>query len=115
MSACRRFSVDDGQKRSNRTTSFLRAIKKFFGAKSASEKCDVAEFRLRLDLIRTPFVDWHPVFRVANRKSNCRRTVPSNDRGIMTGKMLQKPTGGRLLTALRLAFYPAFESAEARR
>jgi len=33
----------------------------------------------------------------------------------MAGEMLQKPTGGRLLTALRLAFYPAFESAGARR
>jgi len=33
----------------------------------------------------------------------------------MAGEMLQKPTRGRLRTALRLAFYPAFESAEARR
>lgn len=32
----------------------------------------------------------------------------------MAGEMLQKATRGRLLTALRLAFYPAFESAEAR-
>jgi tetratricopeptide (TPR) repeat protein len=29
--------------------------------------------------------------------------------------MLREPTSGRLLTALRLAFYPAFESAEAQR
>jgi hypothetical protein len=29
--------------------------------------------------------------------------------------MLRESTSGRLLTALRLAFYPAFESAEARR
>ncbi len=29
--------------------------------------------------------------------------------------MLREPTTGRLLTALRLAFYPAFESAEAKR
>src|SRR5258708_13014122 len=29
--------------------------------------------------------------------------------------MLQKPTHGRLLTALRVALYPAFESAEAKR
>jgi tetratricopeptide (TPR) repeat protein len=33
----------------------------------------------------------------------------------MAGEMLQKPRRGRLVTALRLAFYPAFESAEARR
>lgn len=32
----------------------------------------------------------------------------------MAGEMLQKSTRGRLLTALRLALYPAFESAEAR-
>ena len=31
------------------------------------------------------------------------------------GEMLQKPTRGRLLTALRLALYPAFESREAKR
>ena len=31
----------------------------------------------------------------------------------MAGEMLQKATRSRLLTALRLAFYPAFESAEA--
>ena len=35
-------------------------------------------------------------------------------RGIMAGEMLHKPTPGRLLTALRIALYPAFESAEAR-
>jgi len=60
-------------------------------------------------------VDWDPVFCVTDGKSNCNRTVLSNDRGIMAGEMLQKPTRGRLVTALRLAFYPAFESAEARR
>ena len=32
----------------------------------------------------------------------------------MAAEMLQKPTRGRLLTALRIALYPAFESAEAR-
>ena len=60
-------------------------------------------------------MDWDRVFRVADGKSNCKCTVLSNDRGIMAGEMLQKPTRGRLRTALRLAFYPAFESAEARR
>src|SRR5229473_6091585 len=30
----------------------------------------------------------------------------------MAGEMLQKPTRGRLLTALRFAFYPAFEPVE---
>src|SRR5713226_10276834 len=29
--------------------------------------------------------------------------------------MVQKPTDGRLLTALRVALYPAFESAQAKR
>ena len=65
-------------------------------------------------LPRTPFVDWDQVFRVADGQFNCKRTVLSNDRGIMAGEMLQKPTRGRLLTALRIALYPAFESAEAR-
>jgi tetratricopeptide (TPR) repeat protein len=65
---------------------------------------------------RTPFVDQDPVFHVAYCKSICKPTVLSNDRGIMAlGEMRQKPTSGRLLTALRLAFYPAFESAEAKR
>ena len=63
---------------------------------------------------RTPFVDWDQVFRVADGQFNCKRIVLSNDRGIMAGEMLQKPTRGRLLTALRIALYPAFESAEAR-
>ena len=54
------------------------------------------------------------MFCVAAGKFNRKRTVLSSDRGIMAGEMLRKPTPGRLLTALRIALYPAFESAEAR-
>ena len=54
------------------------------------------------------------MFCVAAGKFNRKRSVLSSDRGIMAGEMLRKPTPGRLLTALRIALYPAFESAEAR-